>query len=149
MTVLGVGGRPFAFNSPEEMQKKIEAYFNYCDEQKETIISDKGNIKVIQKPYTISGLCLYLGITRETINQYSKKLEYAAILANAKSKVENYCEENTMSGKLNPIFSIFSLKNNFGWTDRIEVNSNSQPEQLNASDIKKVLGRKGKQGQDE
>lgn len=143
MTVPGVGGRPFAFNSPEEMQEKINEYFAFCDTQKEIIATDKGNTKVIQKPYTISGLCVFMGITKETISQYAKKPEYAPIIAQAKARVENYCEENTMAGKLNPIFSIFSLKNNFGWTDRVEINTNSSPEQLTPEEIQRQLKGKG------
>jgi len=142
MTKPIVGGRPLAYETVEELQAKIEEYFTYCDEKKEISVNDKGHEKVIQKPYTMSGLCVYLKISKDTLWEYARKSEYAEIVKWAKSMVENYCEENTMAGKLNPIFSIFSLKNNFGWTDRIEVNTTTQPEQLSVNDIKKALNGK-------
>jgi hypothetical protein len=148
MTVPGVGGYPLAYKTAEEFREKVNAYFDYCDSQIEVSVTDRGQEKVIQKPYTISGLCLYLGISRETLREYKARPGYAPIVVAARNRVENYCEEGTMKGKLNPIFSIFSLKNNFNWTDKIELNTNSQPERLDASDIKAILGNKGKKAVD-
>jgi len=137
-------GRPRIFSAPEELQEKINEYFQFCDDKKESFTDSKGNVKIIQKPYTMSGLCVYLKINKDTLWEYGKKPGFSEVVKEAKSRVENYCEENTMSGKLNPIFSIFSLKNNFGWTDRIEVNTNTQPEQLTPDDIKDVLRKRNK-----
>jgi len=135
MTVPIKGGRPKAFNSPEELQEAINEYFEYCDSQKEISINDKGQTKVIQKPYTISGLCVFLDITRETLNEYSKKQEYSDTIKKARQIVESYVEENSLIGRLNPVVSIFNLKNNFGWVDKIEVNTNTGNEQLTQDDI--------------
>jgi hypothetical protein len=139
MTVPILGGRPLAFETPEEMETKIYEYFACCDEQKEISVNDKGQSKVIQKPYTISGLCIYLGISKETWSQYLKRPEYTEITAMAKLQVENYVEENSLMGKINPVMSIFNLKNNFGWTDRFEVSANAQTEQLSSADIQAHL----------
>ena len=55
-------GRPKIFNDVKEVEEKINAYFNYCEEK--------------EKPYTMSGLAYYLGIDRKTLLNYSKNEEY-------------------------------------------------------------------------
>jgi hypothetical protein len=87
---------------------------------------------------------VYLGVNRETLNRYSKNPVYEEIVAFARLKIENYVEENSLNGKINPIMSIFNLKNNFGWTDRIDINTNVQPEALDVNDVKKLLNGKGR-----
>ena len=139
---LNDDGRPRKYEAAEDLLNAINAYFLYCDSEKETSTNDKGHEKITQKPYTITGLCIYLGITRETWSQYAKLAPFADIITIAKLKVENYVEENSLNGKINPIMSIFNLKNNFGWTDRFDINTNVQPEQLNAGDVKKLLQEK-------
>ena len=146
MTVPIKGGRPKAFNSPKELQRLLDEYFDYCDNDKEIITDSKGNIKSIQKPYTMSGICVYLDIHADTWNEYSRKPEFSETIKKARKKVENYCEENTITGRLNPIFSIFSLKNNLGWVDKFEVNTTNQPEQLTTDDIKSKINAIRKEG---
>lgn len=150
MTVPYKGGRPKAFNSPEELQALLDEYFDYCDNNVETITDNKGNIKTIHKPYTMTGICVYLDISGETWSDYSKKPEFSETIKKARKKVENYCEENTMAGRLNPIFSIFSLKNNFGWVDKIEVNTTTSSDQLTNDDIQSKINelKKNRKGID-
>ncbi len=120
-----------AFNSPEELEKLINKYFDYCDSQKEEVKNAKGEtVKIMQKPYTISGLCVYLGIHRDTLNEYSHKDEYSDTIKKAKSRVENYAEEGLLAGKLNTIGTIFSLKNNFKWQDKQEIEHTGKVEGL-------------------
>lgn len=122
---MSEAGRPPKFKTVEELEEKIEEYFNYCDE---TIIDNKvitNAISVpITKPYTISGLCVYLNICRDTLCEYEKNIIFSDTIKNAKSKIENYVEENSLTGKLNPTVSIFNLKNNFGWKDKHEIDNN-------------------------
>lgn len=146
MTVPIKGGRPKAFDNPEELQTLLNNYFDYCDKDIETITDSKGNIKIVHKPYTMSGICVYLDIHPDTWSEYNKKSEYSETIKKARKKVENYCEENTMTGRLNPIFSIFSLKNNFGWVDKIDINTTNQPDQLTTDDIKSKINAIRKEG---
>lgn len=148
MTVPGKGGRPKAFNSPEELQTLLDQYFEYCDNEVETITDNKGNVKTMHKPYTMTGICVYLDISGETWSDYSKKPEFSETIKKARKRVENYCEEYTMAGRLNPIFSIFSLKNNFGWVDKIDVNTTTSSDQLSQDDIKAKLDTLKKQRKD-
>ena len=119
---------------PDRLKLKIDEYFTYVDYlNKERKLMDEK-----LKPYTITGICVFLDICRDTWWEYSKKQDYADTIKKAKMKVENYVEEGLLSGTTNPIGSIFNLKNNFGWKDSFEVVAN-QPEQLKHDDIKLKL----------
>lgn len=104
---MGEVGRPRAFKSVEEVEEKIKAYFDYCEEE--------------EKPYTMSGLAYYLGIDRKTLLNYSKNEEYFHTIKKARDRVQMQLEENALSNKANPTFTIFNLKNNFDWKDKMEV----------------------------
>lgn len=119
---MGNFNKPLKFKSPEELQEKIDKYFTDCDKKKE--------------PYTITGLCLALDITRQTLinyedcfdNNWLKRLNndekaiYVDTVKKAKLKCENYVEKQLLDpySKKNPAGDIFALKN-YGWTDKTEV----------------------------
>ena len=113
---MGEVGRPRAFQSVEEVEEKINAYFNYCEEK--------------EKPYTMSGLAYYLEVSRQTLVNYSYEDEYFDTIKKARDKVQMQLEENALSNKANPTFTIFNLKNNFDWKDKIE-HSSSEVENIN------------------
>ena len=99
-------GRPKKYTEVEIMQQKIEKYFQECEESKE--------------PYTITGLCIALDITRETLSEYLKKDEFSDTIKKAKIRVENYLEKKLITCNNNATGIIFNLKNNFGWKDKQE-----------------------------
>ena len=113
---MGEVGRPRAFKSVEEVEEKINAYFNYCEEK--------------EKPYTMSGLAYYLGISRQTLVNYSNQDQFFDTIKKARDRVQMQLEENALSNKANPTFTIFNLKNNFDWKDKIE-HSSSEVENIN------------------
>lgn len=131
-------GRPLKFGTPEEMQKKIDAYFRNCDPHWKMVTTwvyqrdDKGNIdytkpmvkerrreRTEQIPYTITGLALALGTSRETLVNYEERDNFFDTVKAAKMKCQNYAELHLFRGK-NATGAIFSLKNNYGWVDRRE-----------------------------
>ena len=83
------------------------------------------------KPYTISGLCLYIDMTRETLSQYEKQEQFSDTIKKAKQRIENWVEENSLIGNINPTTSIFNLKNNFGWKDRQEIDAKTVNTNIN------------------
>ena len=113
---MGEVGRPRAFKSVEEVEEKINAYFNYCEEK--------------EKPYTMSGLAYYLSISRQTLVNYSNQDQFFDTIKKARDRVQMQLEENALSNKANPTFTIFNLKNNFDWKDKIE-HSSSEVENIN------------------
>ena len=46
------------------------------------------------------------------------------LLSNPKDKIQRQLEENALKGKSNAQFTIFNLKNNYGWNDRQEIEAN-------------------------
>jgi len=111
-------GQPLKFKSVNELQTKIEAYFNSCYK---TCIDDTGlEYKENIRPLTMSGLAVALDTTRQTLINYANKEEYFATIKNARSIVEAYAEENLFSAR-NPAGTIFSLKNNYSWIDKQEI----------------------------
>ena len=111
-------GRPKAFNSVEELESKINNYFEYCNKE--------------NKPYTMSGLAYYLDVDRKTIVNYTKDEDYFPTIKKARDRVQMQLEENALLNKGNPTFTIFNLKNNFDWKDKIETNAENF-EQINKS----------------
>lgn len=101
------------YKTVEELQKGIDKYFQECDEK--------------EKPYTISGLAFSLDIDRRTLTNYSNKESFFPLIKKAKQKVEQQLEENALMGKSNATFTIFNLKNNYGWQDKTEVQVNKNP----------------------
>lgn len=99
-------GRPLKFSSVEELQKKIDEYFE----------------ETITRNWTITGLALHLDTSRETLCNYESRDEYFDAIKRAKLKVENAYElclrDSACTG------SIFALKN-FGWRDRQETDITS------------------------
>lgn len=100
-------GRPLKFKSVEELEKKINAYFK-----------DKSNI-----PYTVTDLAVWLDCDRKTLINYEEKEEFFHTIKKAKTKIEASIEKAALMGAYNPTFSIFNMKNNFGWQDKHEVDT--------------------------
>ena len=104
--------RPKLYNNVEDMEKIIEEYFNLCDEK--------------EKPYTMSGLAYALDMDRRSLLNYSKNEQFFPTIKKARERVEQQLEENALMGKANSTFTIFNLKNNYGWRDSVEVTDNRE-----------------------
>lgn len=122
-------GRPPAFESAEEMQKLIDAYFEECDGK--ILTDEEGNpmrnkegrvIREDRRPYTITGLALALGFnSRTSLLNYEGKEEFMNTIMRAKSRVERYAEER-LYDKNGSNGAKFSLANNFkGWSEKQQI----------------------------
>ena len=137
------GGRPRAFNSPEELEAKIKDYFDTItitypafdyvvegkDEEGKDIVKkvprlNNAGKQVMRTDYyehpTILGMCRHLDMTRETLCNYSKEPEFIDTIKKAKAKIEDYLEHQ-LHRKDQVTGIIFNLKNNFGWKDKHET----------------------------
>lgn len=101
------------YKTKEKLQEGINNYFKDCDE--------KG------LPYTMSGLAESLDIDRRTLINYSNNALFFSLIKKAKQKVERQLEENALTGKANATFTIFNLKNNYGWQDKTEMEIKKDP----------------------
>lgn len=75
---------------------------------------------VFLKPPTITGLCLFLGISLDTFENYAKDKTLGEVISWARLVIEQYLEEQ-LSIRDKPQGIIFNLKNNFGYTEKSEV----------------------------
>ena len=120
---INKGGRPKLFTSVEEVKKKIDEYFDYCDNRLIHGYDNKTNEQfayISPEPYTMSGLAYYLGMDRKSLLNYSKDEEFFPTIKNARDRVEMDIErrmndKNTFTPGL-----IFNAKNNFDWKDKTE-----------------------------
>lgn len=79
-----------------------------------------------EKPYTIEGLCLYLGITLQTFLNYEKKEGYNAffdVLSYVRSIIENQQLEGGLVGAFNPAIIIRKLGLKDQVDSKIDVNN--------------------------
>lgn len=116
-------GRPLKFKSVEELENRIKEYFKECDRWRPVQVVFKWEVNTVMKqiPYTITGLASFLWTNRQTLINYEEKEEYFDTIKKAKEKVERDMEERAMMWENNATMSIFSLKNNFDWKDKSEV----------------------------
>jgi hypothetical protein len=116
-----VEGRPKKFTDPLLLEEKIDSFFQHCDSLTQIITNEKGQVKVMLEPYTISGLQLWLDCDDQTLINYEKDDVFRDIIKKAKKRVENWVEKKSLTGDINATTAIFNLKNNFGWKDKTEV----------------------------
>lgn len=122
-------GQPPIIKSVEEMEQKIEAYFNDCDGK---LLLDKDNNPVLdkngnpiiydRKPYTITGLALAIGFnSRVSLLQYQNKNEYFDSITKAKARVEQYAESR-LYDREGQNGAKFALACTFGvWREKIDI----------------------------
>jgi hypothetical protein len=149
MTVAREGpGRPLKFESVEELEVRINMYFDDCDkeddnrkfvhgkpytEEGKTFCSEcfqkiksRGCIlvsgeKKVRRPYTITGLAVWLDTSRETLLDYQYRNEFSDTILRAKQRIENYAEESLYDGNKPTNGVKFSLGNNFRrWAEKTE-----------------------------
>lgn len=128
--------RPVKFKTPEEMQELIDNYFETCDNRKKEIVTKQGEVITVKMPapYHITGLCLHLDITNETLNQYQLKDRFSEPITRAKKKCEAYAVDQLFEGNKGNKAD-FVLTNNFNWKNKTEnINNNLD---INSSNFNK------------
>lgn len=113
-------GRPPLFETDDQLQEKIQEYFEVGVKMKTVVLGPANNryTEQIAVP-TITGLALYLGFeSRQSFYDYEKNPEFSYTIKKARLLIENEYEEMLAIG--NVAGAIFALKN-FGWKDKHEV----------------------------
>ena len=112
--------KPF-YETPEEMEAKIEEYFKGGYRTRTVIVGNKSEgFKEAQVPaITITDLVLFLGFAdRASFYDYEKRPAFSHTIKRARTFIEREYEQLLTQG--NPAGAIFALKN-FGWKDKTEV----------------------------
>ena len=141
-------GRPLKFESAEDLQRQIDAYFDACNPHVEEVTEwvearDKSGkllydenglhylkevthkVRTAQIPYTITGLALALKTSRKVLVEYEDKDEYSNTIKEAKLRIERFNEEKLHGGAA-PVGIIFNLKNNYGWQDKTQQENSGE-----------------------
>jgi len=107
-------GRKLLFSTPEELQVKIDEYFDKpVDTRTVYVGADKMPINVSVP--TITGLALFLGFeSRQSFYDYEKRDVFSYTIKKARLRVEREYEQLLQWG--NTTGAIFALKN-LGWKD--------------------------------
>jgi hypothetical protein len=113
------------YETPEAMQTALDAYFVRCDARFRDVITKNGVVSMHDpEPYTMSGICVALGMSRETWRDYhngERGLGYTEVMDAAKQRVEYDMERRLYDRETFTVGLIFGLKNHFGWRDNHEI----------------------------
>ncbi len=123
---------PVKYSNVSEMEHKIEQYFSERANNKvEMFSAKKGEIVEVseQAPLHLTGLCDYLGISLEQLENYQTNPEFTELIRRAKKKCEAYLVDQCV--RLHK--ADFILKNNF--PKQWQENS----ENLLNDELKKIL----------
>lgn len=135
------GSKP-RYETPEQMQEMIDAYFASCEgkvltDAAGTPMLNKYGMPIIygDKPLTMAGLSRALGFTsRQTLLDYKAKPEFTDTITRAKLRVEEYVESRLFD-KDGAVGAKFSLENNFGWAAKQETKVEAEARVVIIDDI--------------
>lgn len=112
--------RPSKFQTAEELDKKIEEYYQWAKENDQKI--------------TVTGLAWFLDMDRVTLLRYERWEELGYLkgmdeeekrkISRSVKKAKQYIEsqyEQLLYQKGSNTGAIFTLKNNYGWVDKQEI----------------------------
>lgn len=137
-------GRPLKFQTVKELKQAINDYFESLFEPRfdmwgNPVMNKKTGEQMMKKSKvaTVTGLAVALGTTRETLLDYelgkhdgkdltveqlaeNEQIEdFSDTIKEAKLRIYSDTEQQLYQGKA--VGAIFSLKNNYGWKDKTEV----------------------------
>ena len=116
------------YYKPEAGIERITEYLNIC-------------IKNNMKP-TVEGLATAFGVSRKTIWKWvndidsdSLPVNFRDILKRTYQVLNSNFTDLSINGKINPVISIFLMKNNFGYKDQTEVLQTTRTESTKADEV--------------
>lgn len=149
-------GRPKKFETVEELESRIQAYFDSCfvprterikvrnDDDDgydfvDSYVKNKNGEQLYDRvrPFTVTGLAVALDTTRETLLDYENKPENAAFsdtIKKAKQIIHMFAEER-LYAPTQVTGAIFNLKNNFGWVDRTETDLTTKGKAISSAAV--------------
>lgn len=164
-------GSPKKYMSPEHLQAMVNEYFESCmgplfDKWGNLVKDDNGNlVKTQVKPYTLSGLALFLGLSTETLRKYKTGrldtildemkaetddcLTFSRVVLRAKQTIEAYAE-GRLYDKDGSNGARFVLDHCYGWVsckEEAEIKRSKKEMRLRQDefDLKKRLIDEGEE----
>ena len=130
-------GRPRKFETIEQLEEMIGAYFESCYG-----VDDKGN-RIQIRPITLEGLSYDLGCDRKTIYNYkgmkdSNNQDFFPTIKRAIDRCAVALIEHSLTAR-NPAGAIWLACNNYEYTQKVEVTTTTSSDQLDTDEIKAKL----------
>lgn len=127
--------RQRAYKTPEELAAKIDDFFTMCASHTEEVMSASGQIKNISRPLipTEHALAMHLGISLRTFHNYKNHKDYETLhdVANMASEIILGLKTVGLVNNKGNVEGIkFDLKNNYGWKDKFDVDSDNKNETI-------------------
>ena len=129
-------GRPPNFPTPKDLLEKAYEYFEWIDENpivtKKITHTDKGtyvNSEDLQKPYTWTGLYVYLGVT--DLKRYREKKEFVQVLTH----IDNVIKTQKFEGATSGVFNHNIIARDLGLKDKSETDVTSKGDKINITPI--------------
>lgn len=106
-------GRPAIYSSPEELQKKIDDFFMWCEESERVPLQDE--------------LAYFLGFSsRQSLTDYQKREDFSYIIERAKLRCGIEINQLGLQNKLNAQLVKLNLSSNYGYSDKAEIEHSSK-----------------------
>jgi len=126
----------YKFKTPQELQDKVNAYFEACDNHKTMKLVGLSLVLAPDpKPYTFTGLALAIGLSsRNALLQYvnPERGDYYEIIKEARSKVHVQWEEKLqrLGNNGGVMFNLVNAvtESERAYTNKQEVNIGGQPD---------------------
>lgn len=131
---IGNSGKHKEFKNVKELEQFIDDYFDKIDAnptRKLKAVTNQG-IEIydeIQMPYTVEGLCLHLGVTRQTLLNYRRRKgyeEYFDVLIRAGQRITERLVSLGLIGDYDTRLVNFLLTNNAEYKNKIEETSKGE-----------------------
>ena len=122
---------PIDISDPVQVKERIGMYFQHCADND-------------RKPQIV-GMCNWLGINRNTLNEWlngvTRSATHGDIIKKAVSLIEEQWADYMQNGKINPASGIFLAKNWYGYKDvaDVVVTPNNPMQDLDAETARKRL----------
>ena len=125
-------GRKALFESPELLIQSAQEYFDWCDKhtwyKQEAVKSGSECGRIIdipvKRPYSLSGLCVYLGCSQGYFNKLKKKCNDEFL--EAIEQIENIIETQQFEGAVTGIFNTSIIARKLGLREQTDKTSNGE-----------------------
>ena len=108
------------WDNPEDLERKINEYFDRCEKSKTEYVLKNGDVRVKQEHPSVIGLSVFLDCDKDTINSYLRGDEkksmsaeltesITAALARAKRRIEAETLNNALNGDCDPKIAALCL----------------------------------------
>ncbi len=121
------------FESPELLLQSAHEYFEWCDKhdwyKQEPVKSGVECGRIIdipvKRPYSISGLCAYVGCSQSYFGKFKKTCNPQ--LLEVINRIENIIETQQFEGAVTGIFNTTIISRKLGLKEHTDITSNGEP----------------------